>query len=97
MAVFGQAQYIKRVEDNRLLTGTGGFTDNLARSDQGHMVLVRHLNRSSMRRMRFGHPIRQRQRHISHQHDSRGDDAGSDKCHVISPFGLRPLRRGWLG
>lgn len=41
MAVFGQAQYIKRVEDNRLLTGTGGFTDNLARPDQGHLVLVR--------------------------------------------------------
>jgi carbon-monoxide dehydrogenase large subunit len=41
MAVFGQAQYIKRVEDNRLLTGTGGFTDNLARPEQGHMVLVR--------------------------------------------------------
>ena len=41
MAVFGQAQYIKRVEDDRLLTGTGGFTDNLARPGQGHMVLVR--------------------------------------------------------
>ncbi|CAN5923558.1 xanthine dehydrogenase family protein molybdopterin-binding subunit [soil metagenome] len=41
MAVFGQAQYIKRVEDDRLLTGMGGFTDNLARPNQGHMVLVR--------------------------------------------------------
>ncbi len=34
MAVFGKAQYIKRVEDDRLLTGTGGFTDNLSRPDQ---------------------------------------------------------------
>jgi aerobic carbon-monoxide dehydrogenase large subunit len=41
MAVFGKAQYIKRVEDNRLLTGTGGFTDNLARPDLAHVVLVR--------------------------------------------------------
>ena len=41
MAVFGKAQYIKRVEDDRLLTGTGGFTDNLARSNQVHVVLVR--------------------------------------------------------
>ncbi len=41
MAVFGKAQYIKRVEDNRLLTGTGGFTDNLARPNQAHVVLVR--------------------------------------------------------
>src|SRR5450631_3922839 len=41
MAVFGKAQYIKRVEDDRLLTGTGGFTDNLARPDQAHVVLVR--------------------------------------------------------
>ncbi len=41
MAVFGKAQYIKRVEDDRLLTGTGGFTDNLARANQAHVVLVR--------------------------------------------------------
>ena len=41
MAVFGKAQYIKRVEDDRLLTGTGGFTDNLARPNQAHVVLVR--------------------------------------------------------
>ena len=41
MAVFGKAQYIKRVEDNRLLTGTGGFTDNLSRPNQLHMALVR--------------------------------------------------------
>jgi len=41
MAAFGKAQYIKRVEDNRLLTGTGGFADNLARPDQLHVVLVR--------------------------------------------------------
>ena len=41
MAVFGKAQYIKRVEDNRLLTGTGGFADNLARPDQLEVVLVR--------------------------------------------------------
>ncbi|HEX9525335.1 MAG TPA: molybdopterin cofactor-binding domain-containing protein, partial [Reyranella sp.] len=41
MAVFGKAQYIKRVEDDRLLTGTGGFTDNLARPHQAHVVLVR--------------------------------------------------------
>ena len=41
MAVFGKAQYIKRVEDDRLLTGTGGFTDNLARPNQVHVVLVR--------------------------------------------------------
>src|SRR5260370_18724296 len=41
MAVFGKAQYIKRVEDNRLLTGTGGFTDNLARPNQADVVLVR--------------------------------------------------------
>src|ERR1700759_3868186 len=41
MAAFGKAQYIKRVEDNRLLTGTGGFTDNLARPNQVHVVLVR--------------------------------------------------------
>jgi carbon-monoxide dehydrogenase large subunit len=41
MAVFGKAQYIKRVEDDRLLTGTGGFTDNLSRPNQAHMVLVR--------------------------------------------------------
>ena len=41
MVVFGKAQYIKRVEDDRLLTGTGGFTDNLARPNQLHVVLVR--------------------------------------------------------
>jgi carbon-monoxide dehydrogenase large subunit len=41
MAVFGKAQYIKRVEDDRLLTGTGGFTDNLTRPHQAHVVLVR--------------------------------------------------------
>ncbi|WP_422002895.1 xanthine dehydrogenase family protein molybdopterin-binding subunit [Reyranella sp.] len=41
MVAFGKAQYIKRVEDNRLLTGTGGFTDNQARPDQAHVVLVR--------------------------------------------------------
>ena len=41
MAVFGKAQYIKRVEDDRLLTGTGGFTDNLVRANQAHVVLVR--------------------------------------------------------
>ncbi|MBN9515570.1 MAG: xanthine dehydrogenase family protein molybdopterin-binding subunit [Alphaproteobacteria bacterium] len=41
MAVFGKAQYIKRVEDDRLLTGTGGFTDNLTRANQAHVVLVR--------------------------------------------------------
>ena len=36
-----RAQYIKRVEDDRLLTGTGGFTDNLSRPNQAHVVLVR--------------------------------------------------------
>lgn len=41
MAVFGKAQYIKRVEDDRLLTGTGGFADNLSRPNQLHVVLVR--------------------------------------------------------
>ena len=41
MAAFGKAQYIKRVEDNRLLTGTGEFTDNLTRPDLAHLVLVR--------------------------------------------------------
>ncbi len=41
MAVFGKAQYIKRVEDDRLLTGTGGFTDNLSRPNLAHAVLVR--------------------------------------------------------
>lgn len=41
MAVFGKAQYIKRVEDDRLLTGSGGFTDNLTRPNQVHVVLVR--------------------------------------------------------
>src|SRR5471032_3618728 len=41
MAVFGKAQYIKRVEDDRLLTGKGGFTDNLTRPNQVHVVLVR--------------------------------------------------------
>ncbi|TAJ38885.1 MAG: xanthine dehydrogenase family protein molybdopterin-binding subunit [Reyranella sp.] len=41
MAVFGKAQYIKRVEDDRLLTGSGGFTDNLTRPNQAHVVLVR--------------------------------------------------------
>ena len=41
MAVFGKAQYIKRVEDDRLLTGTGGFTDNLSRPNQAHVSLVR--------------------------------------------------------
>jgi carbon-monoxide dehydrogenase large subunit len=41
MAAFGKAQYIKRVEDNRLLTGQGGFTDNLSRAGQLHLVLVR--------------------------------------------------------
>ena len=41
MAAFGKAQYIKRVEDDRLLTGTGGFTDNLSRSNQAHVFLVR--------------------------------------------------------
>jgi len=41
MAAFGKAQYIARVEDNRLLTGTGGFTDNLSRPNQAHVVLVR--------------------------------------------------------
>lgn len=41
MAAFGKAQYIKRVEDDRLLTGTGGFADNLSRPNQVHVVLVR--------------------------------------------------------
>ena len=41
MATFGKAQYIKRVEDDRLLTGTGGFTDNLSRPNQAHVFLVR--------------------------------------------------------
>ncbi len=41
MAAFGKAQYIKRVEDDRLLTGTGGFTDNLSRPNQAHVFLVR--------------------------------------------------------
>ena len=41
MAAFGKAQYIARVEDDRLLTGTGGFTDNLARANQRHVMLVR--------------------------------------------------------
>jgi carbon-monoxide dehydrogenase large subunit len=41
MAAFGKAQYIKRVEDDRLLTGRGGFTDNLSRANQAHLVLVR--------------------------------------------------------
>ncbi|MFO1079921.1 MAG: xanthine dehydrogenase family protein molybdopterin-binding subunit [Reyranellaceae bacterium] len=41
MAAFGKAQYIKRVEDDRLLTGTGGFTDNLSRPGQLHVHLVR--------------------------------------------------------
>lgn len=41
MAAFGKAQYIQRVEDHRLLTGTGGFTDNLSRPNQVHVVLVR--------------------------------------------------------
>lgn len=41
MAVFGKAQYIKRVEDDRLLTGNGGFSDNLSRPNQVHVVLVR--------------------------------------------------------
>ena len=41
MAAFGKAQYIKRVEDDRLLTGTGGFADNLARPNQLQVVLVR--------------------------------------------------------
>jgi len=41
MAVFGKAQYIKRVEDDRLLTGKGGFSDNLSRPNQVHVVLVR--------------------------------------------------------
>jgi carbon-monoxide dehydrogenase large subunit len=41
MAAFGKAQYIKRVEDDRLLTGTGGFADNLARPNQLEVVLVR--------------------------------------------------------
>jgi CO/xanthine dehydrogenase Mo-binding subunit len=40
MAVFGKVQYIKRVEDDRLLTGTGGSADNLARPHQAHVVLV---------------------------------------------------------
>ena len=35
MAVFGKAQYIKRVEDDRLLTGAGGFTDNLNPAQSG--------------------------------------------------------------
>ena len=41
MAVFGKAQYIKRVEDDRLLTGKGGFADNQVRPNQVHVVLVR--------------------------------------------------------
>jgi carbon-monoxide dehydrogenase large subunit len=41
MAAFGKAQYIKRVEDDRLLTGTGSFADNLARPNQLQVVLVR--------------------------------------------------------
>lgn len=41
MAAFGKAQYIARVEDDRLLTGTGGFTDNLTRANQAHVTLVR--------------------------------------------------------
>jgi carbon-monoxide dehydrogenase large subunit len=31
MAAFGKAQYIKRVQNNRLSTDTGGLADNLAR------------------------------------------------------------------
>lgn len=41
MATFGKAQYIARVEDDRLLTGIGRFTDNLTRPDQAHVTLVR--------------------------------------------------------
>ncbi|HEV7581317.1 MAG TPA: molybdopterin cofactor-binding domain-containing protein, partial [Mycobacterium sp.] len=41
MATFGKAQYIARVEDNRLLTGTGEFTDNLTRPNQVNVSLVR--------------------------------------------------------
>ncbi|TWT04000.1 xanthine dehydrogenase family protein molybdopterin-binding subunit [Reyranella sp. CPCC 100927] len=41
MAAFGKAQYISRVEDQRLLTGKGGFADNLSRPEQVEMVLVR--------------------------------------------------------
>src|SRR5260370_32721457 len=41
MAPFGKAQYIARVEVNRLLTGTGEFTDNLTRPNQVNVSLVR--------------------------------------------------------
>ena len=41
MAVFGKAQYIKRVEDQRLLTGQGGFADNLVVPEAVHLVLLR--------------------------------------------------------
>ncbi|MBL8673428.1 MAG: xanthine dehydrogenase family protein, partial [Rhodospirillales bacterium] len=42
MAAFGKAQYIQRVEDQRLLTGTGGFADNVdATGAAVHVVLVR--------------------------------------------------------
>ncbi|TXL69767.1 xanthine dehydrogenase family protein molybdopterin-binding subunit [Vineibacter terrae] len=41
MAAFGKAQYISRVEDQRLLTGKGGFADNVTRTGQVEMVLVR--------------------------------------------------------
>ena len=41
MAAFGKAQYIKRVEDDRLLTGNGSFADNLSRPNQVQVVLVR--------------------------------------------------------
>jgi aerobic carbon-monoxide dehydrogenase large subunit len=41
MAVFGKAQFIQRVEDQRLLTGTGGFADNASGVNPAHIVLVR--------------------------------------------------------
>ena len=41
MEKFGSAQYLARVEDQRLLTGKGGFTDNLDLPNQAHLAFVR--------------------------------------------------------
>ncbi len=41
MAKFGIGQPVRRVEDQRLVTGHGRYTDDLSRPGQAHMVVVR--------------------------------------------------------
>ena len=41
MVKFGVGQPVRRVEDQRLITGQGQFTDDVNLPDQAHVVIVR--------------------------------------------------------